>query len=130
MAEIQFVRFADRSYYEKNYDHVRDYVPNVIYPKEEFQQDFGSGEHAYKWVLIEVVNSDEPKFVCAKRVYTEAQMKVLEQYCTCVGCLKPKGWWTWWTKTSGREYEGCLKKGWFGANPEFLRTAELKLRIQ
>lgn len=130
MAEIQFVVFADRSYYEKYYDHVQKYNSNTIYPQEEFQKDFGSGEHTYKWLLIEQINSTEPKFVCAKRVYTEEQMTDLERYCTCPGCMLPKRWWSWFVRTDGKEFEGCLKKGWHGANPEFMRTAELKLGIQ
>jgi hypothetical protein len=130
MAEIQFVVFADRSYYETYYDHVHDYAPNIVYPQEEFQKDFGSGDHTYKWLLVEEINSTEPKFVCAKRVYTEAQMKVLEPYCICVGCIRPNSWWSWLVGGDRRAYEGCLKRGWHGANPEYMRVAESKLGMK
>lgn len=130
MAEIQFVRYADRSFYETYYDHVREYAPNNIYLQEEFQKDFGVGEHSYKWLIIEEINGIEPKFVCAKRVYSEEQMKALARFCTCRGCLQPKSWWSWWAKPNQKDFDGCLKKGWHGTNPKYIRVAELKLRIQ
>ena len=129
MAEIQFVAHADLKLYKQYYDYVTFYEIGKLYPSDEFQQDFGSGEHTYKWLLIEEINATEPKYVCAKRVYTEAQMKELEPYCICNGCSRSMSRWTWLVGGNGRAYEGCLKRGWHGANPEYVRAAEKRLGI-
>lgn len=80
----------------KTYDHYEEYDSEKEYEYNNYKHDYGFGEKNYENILLsgnyyeEKELIDQKKFVVAKEIYSEEELKQLEKYCDCVTCKAEK----------------------------------------